>query len=121
MKLILLIIPLFLFTCGDTSGGLAMQEVEKRAMDKLKSELIILAENSISSEEYKCNFVGFGSKPCGGHWQYLIYSSSIDTIKFLAKVENYNKLEKEFNQKWDIISDCILVVPPDSVICEDGK
>ena len=120
MKLIFLILPLFLFSCSDTLD-LAQKEVEKKAMDKLRSELVILAESSISSIKYKCNFIGLGSKPCGGHWEYLIYSSSIDTDKFLTKVEVYNKLEKEFNQKWGVLSDCSLVVPPDSVICKEGK
>lgn len=97
------------------------QEVEKKVIDKLKTEIIVLAESSGCSEEDKCNFVGLGSKPCGGHWQYLLYSGSIDTLELLAKVEDYNRLDKEFNQKWEIASDCSFVIPPDSVICEDGK
>lgn len=97
MKLILLIIPLFLFSCGD-SQDLATQEEEKKAIDKLKSEIIVLAEGSACSEDNECNFVGLGFKPCGGHWQYLVYSSSIDAVKLLAKVDEYNQLEKEYNQ-----------------------
>ena len=120
MKFLFLILPIFLFSCSDIQD-LAAQEVEKKAIDKLKSEIITLAESSVCSEDNNCNFVGLGSKPCGGHWQYLVYSNSIDAIKLLAKVEDCNRLEKEFNQKWDILSDCSFVVPPDSVICEDGK
>lgn len=97
------------------------QEGGKKVIDKLKTEIIVLAESSSCSEEDNCNFVGLGSKPCGGHWEYLLYSSSIDTIELLAKVEEYNNLEIEFNQKWGIISDCSFVIPPDSVTCEDGK
>lgn len=120
MKILFLILPLFLFSCSDTQD-LAAQEVEKKAIDKLKSEIVTLAESSVCSEDNNCAFVGLGSKPCGGHWQYLIYSSSIDTVKLLTKVEDCNRLEKEFNKKWDILSDCSFVVPPDSVICDDGK
>jgi hypothetical protein len=120
MKLLFLVIPIILFGCSDAQD-LAAQEVEKKAIDKLKSEIVVLAESSICSEDNDCNFVGLGSKPCGGHWEYLVYSKSIDTIKFLAKVEDCNRLENEFNQKWGIISDCSFVVPPDSVICENGK
>jgi hypothetical protein len=120
MKLLFLVIPIILFGCSDAQD-LAAQEVEKKAIDKLKSEIVVLAESSICSEDNDCNFVGLGSKPCGGHWEYLVYSNSIDTIKFLAKVEDCNRLENEFNQKWGIISDCSFVVPPDSVICENGK
>lgn len=120
MKLLFLVIPIILYGCSDAQD-LAAQEVEKKAIDKLKSEIIVLAESSICSEDNDCNFVGLGSKPCGGHWEYLVYSNSIDTVKFLAKVEDCNRLENEFNQKWSIISDCSFVVPPDSVICENGK
>lgn len=120
MKLLFLVIPIILYGCSDAQD-LAAQEVEKKAIDKLKSEIIVLAESSICSEDNDCNFVGLGSKPCGGHWEYLVYSNSIDTVKFLAKVEDCNRLENEFNQKWGIISDCSFVVPPDSVVCENGK
>ena len=120
MKFLFLIIPLFLFSCSDTQD-LAAQEMEKKAIDKLKSEIVLMAESSVCSEHGECNFLGLGSKPCGGYWQYLMYSSSIDTAKLLAKAKDCNRLEKEFNQKWDIMSDCSFVVPPDYVICEDGK
>ncbi len=120
MKFLSLFIPLLFVTCNDNSN-LTTQEVEKKVIDKLKTEIIALAGNSGCSEEYTCNFVDLGSKPCGGHWEYLLFSNSVDTTKLLVKVEDYNRLEKEFNQKWDIISDCSFVVPPDSVICEDGK
>ena len=120
MKLLFLVIPIILFGCSDAQD-VAAQEVEKKSIDKLKSEIVVLAESSICSEDNDCNFVGLGSKPCGGHWEYLTYSNSIDTVKFLAKVEDCNRLENEFNQKWSIISDCSFVVPPDSVICENGK
>ena len=120
MKFLSLLIPLIFVACSDNSY-LTTQELETKVIDKLKTEIITLTGDSGCSEEYACNFVGLGSKPCGGHWEYLLYSSKVDTIKLLAKVEDYNRLEKDFNQKWDIISDCSFVMPPDSVICEDGK
>jgi len=120
MKLLFLIIPLFLFACSDTQD-LAAQESEKKTIDKLKLEIVSLVESANCSEDNNCNFVGLGSKPCGGHWEFIVYSSSIDTVKLLTMVEDYNRMEKEFNQKWEVISDCSFVVAPDSVICKDGK
>lgn len=119
MRLLLLLIP-FLIACND-SVDLAAQETEKKEIETLKKEIVTLAESSVCSEEFSCDFVGLGSKPCGGHWEFLVYSSSIDTVKFLSKVEECNRLENEFNQKWGIMSDCSVAVPPDYVICEDGK
>jgi hypothetical protein len=120
MKFLPLFIPLFFVACSDNSA-LTTQEEEKKMIDKLKTEIVALVENSNCSEEYTCKFVGLGSKPCGGHWKYLLYSSAVDTIKLLTKVEDCNRLENDFNQKWGVISDCSFVMPPESVICEDGK
>ena len=119
MKLLLLLIP-FLIACNDTTD-LAAQEAEKKVIDKLKTEVLTLVDSSVCSSEYSCHFVGFGSKPCGGHWAYLVYSNSIDTVELLNKIEKYNTLQKEFNIKWGLMSDCSVVSPPDYVICEDGK
>lgn len=120
MKILFLILAIFLFSCSDIQD-LAAQEVEKKTIDKLKLEIVSFVENAICSEDNNCNFVGLGSKPCGGHWEFIVYSSSIDTVKLLSMVEDYNQMEKGFNQKWEILSDCSFLAPPDSVICDDGK
>ncbi len=120
MKYLLVFLIFLASDCGG-SEGIEQQDVDKKALDDLKKELIALADESICSEKYICDFVGFGSKPCGGFWEYLVYSNSIDIKEFLAKVTSYNKLEKEYNEKWNIASDCMFVMPPNSTDCIDGK
>jgi len=120
MKFLLFFLT-FLATDCNNVDDFTSQEVEKKALEKLAKEIKILAENSDCSPEFSCDFIGFGSKPCGGNWEYLVYSNSIDVANFLSKVNIYNELENEYNIKWEIISDCMLVMPPNSTTCENGK
>lgn len=111
----------FLFIhCGD-STDLTKQEAEKAVIDDLKVEIKALAESSVCSEEFTCYNVGIGSKPCGGYWEYIIYSNSIDMVSFLTKIETLNELEKTYNEKYMIQSDCFVAMPPSSIDCVDGK
>jgi hypothetical protein len=105
----------------DNGDDISGQETEKKALEALAKEIKILANTSICSSEFSCDFVGFGSKPCGGNWEYLIYSNSINVVDFLSKVNNYNELENKYNIKWEIISDCMLVMPPTGTTCENSK
>ena len=111
----------FLVICVDNSNDVTQQEAEKEVIDNLKIEIKNLAETSACGEAYNCYSVGIGAKPCGGFWEYVIYSNSIDVVSFLAKIETLNELEKTYNEKYSIISDCYIAMPPSSITCVDGK
>lgn len=111
----------FLIACSGDSGELKSQEAEKTVIDTLKVEIKAMAALSECSEEYMCYSVGIGAKPCGGFWEYIIYTGSIDMTGFLAKIETLNELEKKYNEKYMIQSDCFMAMPPSSVDCVDGK
>lgn len=66
------------------------------------------------------SFTAYGSKACGGPVGYIAYSSVIDETSFLNNVEEYTDATQDFNIKWGIISTCELLLPPNSVICENG-
>ena len=120
MKYFFLFLTLLIFKCGD-NDAIKSQDVEKKELETLAKEIKTIADSSVCSSEFTCDFVGFGSKPCGGNWEFLIYSSSIDVVDFLAKVKSYNALEKKYNIEYGIASDCMMAMPPDDVICENGK
>ncbi|MEN8125564.1 MAG: hypothetical protein ABFR32_10580 [Bacteroidota bacterium] len=120
MKYLLIFLTFLTFDCSDVKDPVT-QEVQKEALEELAEEIKAIADESICSDEYSCDFIGFGSKPCGGFWSYLVYSNSIDTVNLVTKVKEYNKMEKQYNQKWGIMSDCMVVMPPTSVACENGK
>jgi hypothetical protein len=87
----------------------------------LKSEIETLAESSVCNDDSECRFIAFGSKPCGGPWTYLVYSTSIDTDELENKVAQYNQLENIFNVQYGIVSDCALAQEPIDVVCENNK
>ena len=120
MKTFFIFLAFLMVDCSN-SNDITSQETEKQTLDTLRKEIVDMADESTCSEQFTCDFVGFGSKPCGGFWEYLVYSNSIDVAEFLAKIETYNKLEKEYNIKHGIASDCMIVMPPTNVICDNGK
>jgi len=107
------------FSCANKS--VISQENEQQHLAKLKSEIEqFVAEGSCSNEK-KCDFIAFGSKPCGGPWSYLVYSTTINVKLLKEKVTIYNSTEHAFNKKWGIASDCMMEAPPTKVQCIDGK
>lgn len=120
MKFFFVLLSFLVIYCDD-SGDLSPQESEKKVIDNLKIEIKNLANESVCSEDIICYSVGIGAKPCGGFWEYIVYSSSIDVVTLLTKIETMNELEKQYNQKYTVQSDCYIVEPPRSLTCEDGK
>lgn len=96
------------------------QADDSKELQALKAEIEALANTSICNENTTCKFIAFGSKPCGGPWSYIVYSTSIDTQKLEDLVQKYNQVETDFNNKWGIASDCAIVNPPTSVKCENN-
>lgn len=112
---------LFLSVLYGDSAFVVNQETEKEKIDTLKTEIKSIAETSKCTGEYRCYSVGIGAKPCGGFWEYIVYSNSIEVVEFLAKIEELNELEKVYNVKYSIQSDCFIAMPPSSIECIDGK
>ena len=83
------------FQCEDDSK--LTQEQERQELVTLKQTIEDLASQSVCNENTECKFIAFGSKPCGGPWSYLIYSTSIDENKLETLVEQYNLKELAFN------------------------
>jgi hypothetical protein len=73
------------------------------------------------ADSTECKYIGFGAKPCGGFWRYLIYSSSnVDTVLLKEKVRKYNEYNRNLNSKYGWISDCGLAPIP-IVKCIEGE
>jgi hypothetical protein len=87
----------------------------------LKTNIAAIANASICNEEFECRYIAFGSKPCGGPWEFLIYTTSIDTLTLTSLVEAYNQLESEYNINCNAISDCSAPQPPTGFECENNQ
>lgn len=101
------------------NGNLTQQEAEE--MQNLKSEIITLSQSEKCSNATDWKSVGLGVKACGGPVEYIAYSNKIDEAKFLEKVNLYNQKSTEYNKKYNLVSDCMLVVQPENIVCENGK
>lgn len=97
------------------------QEEELTELRNHKNYILSLVENASCSENSQCEFIALGSKPCGGSWSYIVYSSTMDTKLLLEQVAIYNLKEQQYNQKWNVISDCMFVMPPKRADCINNK
>ncbi|MDO7172249.1 hypothetical protein [Mariniflexile sp. AS56] len=120
-KLLILVtacLVLMAFQCDE--DAVSTQETEQQDLNMSKKAIEDLASTSICNDTFTCKYMALGSKPCGGPWGYLVYSSSINFEKLENMVAIYNKNEADFNKKWGIISDCAFATPPTSLKCENN-
>ena len=84
-------------------------------------EIIDIISIPVCSDDSNCKFVGFGAKPCGGYWEYLVYSiANVDSTFLINKVIQYNELNDTFNVRYGWVSDCMIVEPPNNISCNNG-
>ncbi len=107
---------------------LLRQEREQEVKEERKSdavpqyktrlrELDTLIEMEISApvanEPKQCKLIAFGSKPCGGPWRYLVYSTATaNEVRLKQLVNEYNQLERKLNKEQKIRSTCEYVREP---------
>lgn len=116
-----LIFVLFLPLCFVMAQAGKTQPEEKKLLGVRKQRIIGFIKSDSCHASVECRFIAFGSKPCGGPWEHLVYPASIDTTRLFVMISEYNKAEEAYNKKWGIMSDCSVPVPPDSVKCINGK
>ena len=109
-----------LFTILLACNNDEIKPITKSDLENLESQIKDMIGKDCSNSG-QCEVIAFGSKPCGGPWEYLVYSSSsTDPELLIEKVNTYNQLEEEYNQENGIFSDCAFVMPPE-VTCADGQ
>ena len=99
---------------------LSQQETEHRALMSLFNEFYELAYSASCVDAANWDYVGYGSKACGGFQGYIAYSKNIDVALFLEKVKAYSEEENEFNIKWGVTSTCDVIPEPKSIECKNG-
>ncbi len=118
MKSIFYFLILAIFLGCSSDEGTVLRETS--LIDKLASEIYEIVASAECSEDTGCDYIAFGSKPCGGPWGYLVYSTSVDVQLLKYKVGLYNQLQRELNRRSGAVSDCAVETPPSSLICDDG-
>ncbi len=107
----------FAIACGCRISGPPSGESDLRSLEHRITELIGEAPAlSVAA----CKTLAFGSKPCGGPWSYLVYSSEFtDEAELTELVERYNRLQDRLNRESGAVSDCSIAVEP-AVVHVDG-
>ncbi len=97
------------------------QAEEAQVINELLEEIQSLASSVDCIDASDWLYTSYGSKACGGPQGYIAYPVTIDGTDFLNKVEAHRRAQSAFNEKWDIISDCLLVGEPSGITCENGS
>ena len=100
-------------------GNMTLQEAQE--MENLTSEIFAISKSEKCTNGSDWKSVGLGVKACGGPVSYIAYSAKIDEAKFLEKVNLYNQKSTEYNKKYNLVSDCMLVMPPEKIECINGS
>ncbi|NKB70059.1 MAG: hypothetical protein GKR89_23550 [Candidatus Latescibacteria bacterium] len=105
---------------GNDPGKPAQEERDRRALEQMREEIYALVGKAPCESEEDCRFIGLGAKPCGGPWEYLVFSTAYTNPDQLRPmVRRYNEFEGEMNQRYGYASDCALASPPE-VGCIEG-
>ncbi len=96
------------------------QKYDQAQLDKIKAsiESEIAREKCTNANEW--TFAPMGAKSCGGPQLYIAYPKKSEEI-ILKKINDYTEKVKAFNQKYGIMSDCMMINPPTGIKCVNGK
>jgi hypothetical protein len=116
LKLFVLALLLQSFQCEDNNSDLITPE----QLSLKKQEIIDYIAGFECNNSENCNTIAFGVKPCGGPVEYLTFPSSVNLNELEAMVESYNELNLAYNIQTNAVSDCAVVLPPQTVECANG-
>jgi len=103
------------------SGGAWSETRDRAQLEAWREDILAMVKDPACSDSTECRCIGLGAKPCGGPWEYLIYSvSSVDTSALVEEVAEYNNLNAVLNQRYGWVSDCSITRVP-NLGCRDGK
>ena len=91
-------------------NNMAQQE-DRQQLTSLMREIdaIIALEPCINPADWK--FTAIGAKPCGGPSSYIAYPAKLEA-QILPKIEHFTQMQSAFNKKYNLMSDCSMVMPP---------
>jgi hypothetical protein len=118
IKIILFGFIILSFNCTSKQSDSDTITLEQLATKKTAIENYITTFTC--SESLGCNYIAFGSKPCGGPRMYLAFSNTINLPQLQIMVAEYNEMDNLRNQQTGAISDCAIPPPPNLIRCVNG-
>lgn len=96
------------------------QDEEQVQMKNLVKEIDSLISTEICTNAADWKFTAIGAKPCGGPSSYIAYPEKLEE-EVLPKITQLTSMQSAFNIKYNLTSDCAVVMPPVEIRCENGK
>lgn len=89
------------------------EEADRALLAEIRSEILAAVDDLSCTETKECTYVGLGAKPCGGPWEYVIYSNAgVDGDALREAVSKYNQLNQIANNYYGWASDCTVLSEP---------
>jgi hypothetical protein len=117
-KILALSLLLQSFQCSDTNESPDL--ITSAQLETKKQEINTYINSFSCSESVGCNYIAFGSKPCGGPRTYLVFSNNVNLIHLKDLVTKYNEMDNLHNIQTNAISDCSVPLPPSEIKCVNG-
>lgn len=121
MKLLTLLSVLLFFLSCSKSNQHSMKDQDQQALVKEYDAIQKIYASFTCEENIEWTIIGLGEKACGGHKEFIAYPNQINQEEFNKRILDYNKSEKDFNIKYNIISTCEAIIKPNRVVCQQGK
>ena len=96
------------------------QEGDQQNLKTLIKEIDSLIGRETCTDAADWKFTAIGAKACGGPSSYLAYPITMED-EILPKIQTFTSMQSDFNVKYNLMSDCAMVLPPVGIRCEDGK
>ncbi|MBC6109976.1 hypothetical protein ACFOG5_07620 [Pedobacter fastidiosus] len=107
------------FTCKEP--GLRTKSVDEQILKVLYSDIEKQAHQYPCENAGEWKFVEVGSRPCGGASGFIAYSSKVDEKALFEKIKLFTEKEAIYNEKYNAMGPCAIIVAPKGVACENGK
>lgn len=96
------------------------QSFDLATLQQERQDILDYISTFSCDENASCSSIAFGSKACGGPQEFLVFPSTVDLDYLTEQVNNYNSMENSYNLTYNIVSDCMAVMPPENIGCIDG-
>lgn len=89
------------------------QAADRARIDSLVTIARTLARADGCTSAAACRTAGLGVKACGGFKEFLVYcSATTDSVALASAVDLVNSLERDFNERYELVSDCMMLLEP---------
>ena len=119
---IVVLVALFTVACGDSDpvkSAERTEESDRMQLAQMRQDVEALVGEAACASVEDCRFAGLGAKPCGGPWEYIIYSVA-DSAALAKPLAAYNAFETDMNQRYEYASDCSVPNEP-MLACSVGR